>query len=413
MTSVRYAQSDKSGRRKSGNPDEATSTEDLKFRGFSTQAQSSAIAVYSSKEDPFTAPAGSNLTIEFGGTGFTYGRQGFAAGTITSIKLNIDASAPIQVSGISAPAAQLQDWSGGLDARGAAKFLEAFLSGSDDVEGSDDDDEITTSTGDDTLSGGKGDDLLDGGDGKDVVKLSGARGDYAFSREGGGLVVVTGPDGRDRLVAIEKIEFDDTSMKLDDVLAGKSAHTVDLHDSATGLDSSIELESVGADAPTFLKFQHLYAGSSNLAMALEVPHSFIKAGSGNDAIQVTRGSNVLDGGTGSNFLVGGTGADGGTDTFFTDARGSEVVWNTVVNFHTGNAATLWGFLPDVSSWRWDGISGAAGYTGATMRADVHGTGREDASITFAGLTMEQAQGLQTATGSVGGNSYLYFHNPGV
>ena len=105
--------------------------------------------------------------------------------------------------------------------------------------------------------------------------------------------------------------------------------------------------------------------------------------------------------------------DGGKDTFFTDARSANVVWNTLVNFHAGDGMTLWGFDPSVSLWHWDGVSGAAGYTGATLRADVHGTGATDASITFAGFSTMQAQGFQVSTGIVGGVPYLYVRDPGV
>ena len=44
---------------------------------------------------------------------------------------------------------------------------------------------------------------------------------------------------------------------------------------------------------------------------------------------------------------------------------------------------------------------------------MHGTGTTNASITFAGLTMDQAERLEIATGSIGGNGYLLIHNPGV
>jgi len=163
----------------------------------------------------------------------------------------------------------------------------------------------------------------------------------------------------------------------------------------------------------YLQWQYIWPSQDNVNVTANVPNVFLKSGPGEDALQAVGGSNVLDGGTGSNFLVGATGADGGTDTFFTDARNNTAVWNTLVNFHAGDAATLWGFDPSVSTWYWDGISGAAGYTGATLRADVHGTGTVDASITFAGLTMAQAQNLQVSTGSINGLGYLYFHNPGV
>jgi hypothetical protein len=90
-----------------------------------------------------------------------------------------------------------------------------------------------------------------------------------------------------------------------------------------------------------------------------------------------------------------------------------VTWSTIINFHAGDYAALWGFDPNVSQWHWEGISGVTGYTGPTLRADVHGTGVTDSSITFAWLTMAQAQNLQVTSGSVGGSGYLLFYNPGV
>jgi len=80
---------------------------------------------------------------------------------------------------------------------------------------------------------------------------------------------------------------------------------------------------------------------------------------------------------------------------------------------------LWGFDTKVSSFHWESsVTGAAGAQGATLRADiVGGAGRTgngiDASITFAEMSVQQAQGLQIATGTQPGGSYLYLYNPGV
>jgi len=164
---------------------------------------------------------------------------------------------------------------------------------------------------------------------------------------------------------------------------------------------------------SYLQAQYSWSGRDSVNLRAAVANVFLRGGTGDDALAASGGSNVLDGGTGSNFLVGASGADGGTDTFFTDARSKDVIWNTLVNFHAGDSVTLWGFDPSVSTWHWDGVSGAGGYTGATLRADMHGTGTTDASITFAGLTTAQAQGLQVSTGTVGSLSYLYFHSPGA
>ena len=186
-------------------------------------------------------------------------------------------------------------------------------------------------------------------------------------------------------------------------------------DSVSGAQGTAALSAAGSGGPSYLQYQYIWTSSDGVALSTSVPNVFLHGGTGQDSIQVTSGQNVLDGGTGSNFLTGGT----GTDTFFTDARGTAVVWNTLRNFHGGDAATLWGFTAGVSSYTWDAtVAGAAGSTGATLRANiVGGSGRTgngiDASITFAGLSVAQAKNLQIVTGTQAAGNYLYISNPGA
>jgi len=186
-------------------------------------------------------------------------------------------------------------------------------------------------------------------------------------------------------------------------------------DQTAAASGTVAMDLPTAGGPNYLQGQYIYGGSDNMLFSTQSPNAFIHSGAGNDAIQVTSGQNVLDGGLGSNFLTGGTGAD----TFFTDARGSGAVWNTIQNFNAGDAATLWGFTPGVSSYHWDAVvSGAAGSQGATLRANiVGGNGRTgsgvDASITFAGMSVSQAEHLQIAAGSQPGGNYLYISDHGA
>ena len=185
-------------------------------------------------------------------------------------------------------------------------------------------------------------------------------------------------------------------------------------DSKTGQQGSAPL-SVATGGPSYLQWQYIWSSSDGVALSTSAPNTFLHGGSGQDSIQVTSGQNVLDGGAGSNFLTGGS----GTDTFFTDARGSAVVWNTLRNFHAGDTATLWGFNAAISTYRWEpGVAGADGATGATLRANiVGGAGRNgdgiDASITFAGLTVQQGRALQITTGTQAAGPYLFIYNQGV
>ena len=175
------------------------------------------------------------------------------------------------------------------------------------------------------------------------------------------------------------------------------------------------LDTATAGGPGYLQYQYIFAGNDSMSISTQAPNVFVHTGGGMDAIQVASGQNVLDGGLGSNFLTGGT----GTDTFFTDARSAGAVWNTIRNFHAGDAATLWGFTAGVSSFTWDAtVGGAAGSEGATLRANVvGGAGRTgngvDASITFTGMSVDQAKGLQIVTGTQAAGNYLFVYNPGV
>ena len=124
------------------------------------------------------------------------------------------------------------------------------------------------------------------------------------------------------------------------------------------------------------------------------------------ALLATGGSNVLDGGGGSNFLAGAAGADGGADTFFVEGRAG-VAWDTILNFHPGDAVTLFGFQAGQSTYSWTASDGAPGFQGATLRADLGGPGGANVSVTFARIGLDEAQNRFTlSTGSTGGAGYL-------
>jgi hypothetical protein len=153
-----------------------------------------------------------------------------------------------------------------------------------------------------------------------------------------------------------------------------------------------------------LEQQYINLSTDNLAITASVPNSFIHSGSGTDAIDVSKvgGTNVLDGSTGSNFLVGGS----GSDTFFVDDRAAPaVIWSTVVNFHAGDAATVWGVTQQGFNLNWIDNQGAAGFTGLTLGATASGI--PNANLTLTGFTSADLQngrltvafGTDTASGS--------------
>jgi len=158
----------------------------------------------------------------------------------------------------------------------------------------------------------------------------------------------------------------------------------------------------------YLQYQYIWGSTDNVAISANRNNAFLHGGTGDDALAVNGGSNVLDGGAGSNFLVGGAGADGGTDAFFVDGRGAAVTWSSVVNFHHGNAVTLFGFNNGVSTQPLTDNEGAAGYTGATIHSELGGAGTGiNASITFAGISAADAQAKFTySVGVTNGANYL-------
>ena len=196
------------------------------------------------------------------------------------------------------------------------------------------------------------------------------------------------------------------------------AATVAFTDETTGVTGSHVLLAA-AGGPSYLQWQYLepaaydnndtVGDNDTVAMATRVPNVFLRGGGGTKALAVTSGQNVLDGGTGSAFLTGGSGAD----TFFLDVRiGNNAVWDTLANFHAGDAVTVWGWVPGMSTETVTAQAGAAGHQGATLNLS-HANGTYTSEVTFAGLSAAQAAHLQMATGTAGGIPYLYLYNPGV
>jgi len=157
-----------------------------------------------------------------------------------------------------------------------------------------------------------------------------------------------------------------------------------------------------------LQQQYINITTENLNIAATTPGWFIRSGSGDDAIAVSGGTNVLDGGSGSSFLTGGS----GTDTFFVDADATATTWSTVTNFHAGDAVTLFGVTPDDFTLSWIDGAGAAGYTGLTLFATK--AGQPDTLLTLAGFSSAALTNgtlsISTGTEPNGGPAYTYIHD---
>ena len=94
--------------------------------------------------------------------------------------------------------------------RGGEHFQQGIIdtgTAEDDLQiGTNQEDHFAGGAGNDLIIGGKGDDGIHGGAGTDRVIFSGSRADYAIYREGE-TVIFRGPDGLDRVVAVEIVEF--------------------------------------------------------------------------------------------------------------------------------------------------------------------------------------------------------------
>lgn len=138
-------------------------------------------------------------------------------------------------------------------------------------------------------------------------------------------------------------------------------------------------------------------------IAAEEPDVYILGGTGEDAIAVTSGKNVLSSQGALTWFVGGS----GTDTFYVDAKKAELAWFSILNFHAGDDVTLWGFVPGSSSYSWAPSSGVAGYKGLTLES-LSSSG-VPAYITFPGVACSDISRIGTAAGSIGCQNYLLIH----
>lgn len=156
-----------------------------------------------------------------------------------------------------------------------------------------------------------------------------------------------------------------------------------------------------------LQNQFIDIASENLNITASAPNYFIHTGNGNNAVILLSGTNVVDAGTGSNFLTSGT----GTDTLFVDSRGVVAdTWSTVVDFHSGDAATLFGVTQTGAVLQWVDNDGAAGAQGLTLHAYL--PNKPTVSLTLAGYNQADLSNgkLSTSFGSDGTSSpYLYVH----
>jgi len=144
-------------------------------------------------------------------------------------------------------------------------------------------DTVSAGDGNDTITGGAGDDSIDGGNGIDTAVFSGNRASYTITPgPGAGTWTVTdnsltGGDGTDTLVNVERLQFADQSVALD--LTGNAGETYRLYQAAFDrvpdlgglgfqihvLDSGETLEQLAAQFIASAEFQSTYGNVDNTA----------------------------------------------------------------------------------------------------------------------------------------------------
>lgn len=98
----------------------------------------------------------------------------------------------------------------GILATNGADWLRGTDAG-DTLDGSGGDDTVLGQMGDDFLIGGHGNDVLVGGVGADTAWFSGKRAAYSITPSVDGTIGVSGPDGTDLLISIERMWFTDSA----------------------------------------------------------------------------------------------------------------------------------------------------------------------------------------------------------
>lgn len=252
----------------------------------------------------------------------------------------------------------------------------------DTLQGLGGNDSLTGLAGDDVLNGGAGNDTMDGGAGADVALFTGLQAAYRFGLDGN-ILLVSGPDGTDRLSNIENLSFGGAPSISAASLqgAGLLEELVSIQNNGT---TTKLLPDVYSGPVAWLEYAVLGSNTTDVAIGTS-QNDFFNLLGGDDAANGGAGDDVIDGGTGSNFLTGGA----GRDDFFLDGRGGSTTWATITDWEAGERLSVFGWRPGVSQVLWVDSAGAPGWTGVTMHGDLDGNGVIDTSVTWTGLTRDQ------------------------
>ncbi len=234
--------------------------------GFIVDTAAPTVNTFSPADESIAVPLGGNFTLTFGeamqrGSGNIVLKT--ASGTVVET-FNAASSSHVTVSGsiitvdptadlvegtgyrLEFAAGTLQDLAGNPYV-GTALYnfstLGPTITGTASAEalsGTAGNDNIHALAGNDTLTGGLGDDVLSGGDGRDQANFSGLRSAYTIVRNGDDALV-SGPNGLDSLLSVERLHFDDFYVALD--ITGNGGQAYRLYKSA--LDRAPDIGGLG------------------------------------------------------------------------------------------------------------------------------------------------------------------------
>src|SRR5262249_25595160 len=81
-------------------------------------------------------------------------------------------------------------------------------------------------------------------------------------------------------------------------IGGQIVASVSVFDKTTGISTIANMDPYTGPI-TYLQDQYINITPDNIAVGTQAPNVFLRSGSGEDALQVSSGQNVIDGGTGA------------------------------------------------------------------------------------------------------------------
>lgn len=229
------------------------------------------------KSTQYVVQSSAGYRGDFAGQNLTYKSGEWQGGHMHAMSVTYNGETKVSITGASM-GGDVDVWDTGYEghAKGAASETAYWLRDSDTITGSSGNDVLYGFGGNDFIRGGAGNDTIDGGAGIDTAIFSGSH--SAYQRADNGRFV-SGIDGTDTLISIERLQFDDVTIALD--VDGNAGQAYRLYQAAfkrtpdaaglsywvSKLDEGHSLYTIASAFTQSQEFKDLY-GSSNPAVAV-------------------------------------------------------------------------------------------------------------------------------------------------